>query len=91
MLKVNDICYIIENCINVSKVEIIAIRSEFYTVKFLEKPRPSAASLRRSRLYLTETEAKKVIDKKPEIKKENRTINAARKSNWPCLNQNGVN
>lgn len=88
MIKVNDICYIIENWNRVSKVEIIAIRGEFYIVKFLERPRPSAAKLRRSRLYLTEEEAKQVIYEKPVIKKDT-TINTKHcKLYWPCMKHN---
>lgn len=86
MLKVNDICYIIENCNTVSKVEIIAIYGEFYTVKFLERPRPSAAKLRHGRLYITEEEAQTFIEKKADIIKTDIKIgtHAQSKSNWPC-------
>ena len=87
MIKVKDICYIIENWTKVCMVEVLSIQGEFYTVKFLERPRPSAAKLIRSRLYLTEEEARKEIDEKPNIEK----INNVRNNNlqkyqtyWPC-------
>ena len=86
ILKVNDICYIIENWNRVSKVEIIAIRGKFYIVKFLEKSSPSAASLRRSRLYLTEEEARQEINEKPNIKKQDLTkFGGYNKPHWPCI------
>lgn len=91
MIKVKDICYIIKNWNKVSKVEIIAIHGEFYTVRFIERPHLSAAKLRRSRLYLTEEKAKEVIDKKPKIEKEDKIKNICSPEAhfWPCC-KNGI-
>ena len=94
MLMPGDKCYVIENGRYITSVEILFVQGEFYTVKFLNRPQLSVARLRKSRLYSTQLDAQKAIEKQRRLLNRKLIVEKQlelesvtkiyKKSYWPC-------